>query len=135
MNVRTYTITMILATVIAWTGWSVVLVNFDPSEGGVAVFLLFYSFLFLAFLGTLSVLGLWLRQWGSKDRGLVRIRAMESFRQAIVLSGVFIIALWLQSMRVLTWWNVLLLIILAAVIELVTLIFRRDDHKDLKINF
>ncbi len=134
MNVRTYTITMVLATAIAWLGWSLVLLNFDPSEGGTAVFLLFYSFLFLAFLGTLSVLGLWWRQGGSKDRGLARTRVMESFRQAVVWSGVFILALWLQSMRVLTWWNMLLLIILAAVIELVTLIFRRDSHKDMKTN-
>ncbi|PWB38477.1 MAG: hypothetical protein C3F02_03935 [Parcubacteria group bacterium] len=131
MNIRSYTLTMLVATIIAWAGWSVVLVNFNPSEGGVTVFLIFYCFLFLALLGTFSVLGLWLRQLVNKDRGLVRMMAMESFRQALVLSGVLIAALWLQAMRILTWWNLLLLIILAAVIELVTLIFRRDNHKDL----
>ncbi len=130
MHVKTYNVSMVLATVIAWLGFSVILSNFDPTQANWVVFLLFYLVLFLALLGTLSLLGFWFRKLWNRQRGVVRVMVTESFRQGIIFSIVLIVALWLQSMRVLSWWNMLILIILASVLEFVILLFRQkvDDN-------
>lgn len=120
---------MILATLLAWFGFYIIINNFDPEQANWVVFLLFYGVLFLSVLGTLSLLGFWLRRLWNRKRGIVRIMAVESFRQGIIFSVVLMFALWLQSMRVLTWWNILLLIILASVVEFVILLFRNNSQE------
>src|SRR3989338_511373 len=131
MNIRAYSLSIVLATILAWLGWSLVIVNFSPEQAEVTVFLLFYALLFLACLGTLSLLGLWLRKLFTKQKVIMRVVAMKSFRQAVILSAVLVISLWLQAMRVLTWWNILLLIVLAVVVELVFVVFGREPSRDL----
>jgi len=61
MNIKTYNIFMILATAIAWLGFFIIINNFDPFLGNWTVFTMFYVVLFLAILGTLSLLGYWWR--------------------------------------------------------------------------
>lgn len=117
---------MLVATGIAWLGFFIIINNFDPNEGGWLIFALFYFVLFLGIVGALSLLGFLARSLWNRKRVRPRLMAVESFRQSIIFSAVLIIALWLQAGRVLTWWNMLLLIILATVVEFAILIFRQD---------
>lgn len=119
---------MLVATTIAWLGFFIIINNFDPTVGGLMVFSLFYFILFLSIIGTLSLLGFLLRSLWNRKRVRPRLMAVESFRQALIFSAVLIIALWLQAGRVLTWWNMLLLIVLATVIEFVILVFRQGTE-------
>ena len=80
-------------------------------------------------LGTLSLFGFLSRSAFNRKRARPRIIATESFRQAIIFSAVLILALMLQAGRVLTWWNMALLIILATVVEFVILVFRQNDEQ------
>lgn len=130
MNIRVYSLIMILATILAWLGWSLVIVNFSPEQAEVTVFLLFYVLLFLAGLGTFSLLGLWSRKVFSRQKLILRAVALKAFRQGVILSAVVVTSLWLQALRVLTWWNILLLIVLAVVVELVFVVFSKELPKD-----
>lgn len=128
MNIKTYNISMLMATIIAWLGFFIIINNFDPFEANLVVFIMFYSVFFLSILGTLSLLGFWLRVAWNRKRGIPRVMVTESFRQAIIFASALIIALLLQSGRILTWWNMLLLIVLATVVEFLVLVFRQNPE-------
>ncbi|MCD4760656.1 hypothetical protein K8R42_02040 [bacterium] len=129
MSIKTYNIIMLLATAIAWLGFFIIINRLDPSDGDFVLFVLFYLSLFLSILGTLSLIGFAFRTLWNRQRGIPRVMVIESFRQAIIFSAVLIIALWLQAGRLLTWWNMVFLIVLATVLEFVILLFRQSDNK------
>ncbi|MBU1999155.1 MAG: hypothetical protein KKE64_06635 [Candidatus Omnitrophica bacterium] len=130
MSIRGYNLMMLVATGIAWLGFFIIINNFDPQAANLVIFSLFYFILFLSILGTLSLLGFLLRSLWNRKRARPRLMATESFRQALIFAAVLIIALWLQAGRVLTWWNMLLLIVLATVVEFSILVFRQSaDNK------
>ncbi len=120
---------MLLATALAWLGFFIIISSFDPTEGSWLVYAMFYSILFLSILGSLSILGFLLRSLFNRKRGRPKIIATESFRQAIIFSAVLTLALMLQAARILTWWNMVLLIILATVVEFVILVFRQNNER------
>ena len=120
---------MLLATILAWLGFFIIIRSFDPTEGSWLVYAMFYGILFLSVLGTLSLVGFLSRSIFNRKKGRPRIMATESFRQAIIFSMVLTLAFILQASRVLTWWNMVLLIILATVVEFVILVFRQSDEE------
>lgn len=121
---------MLLATILAWLGFFIVISSFDPYQGNITVFILFYGVLLLSLLGTLSLLGFWFRTFWNRKRGVPRFMAIESFRQAFIFTLVVLVALWLQSIRVLTWWNIVLLVFVATFLEFVILLFRGNHNQD-----
>lgn len=131
MNIKTYNIIMLLATLLAWLGFFIIINNFDPYQGDMVVFILFYFVLFLAVLGTLSLLGFWFRKLWNRKKGIMRLMVSESFRQAIIFSLALIVALVLQANRLLSWWNIVLLVVIAAIVEFMILVFRQDESKQL----
>lgn len=120
---------LLLATILAWLGFFIIITSFDPTQGSWLVYAMFYMMLFLSVLGTLSLLGFLFRILFYGKRARLKVLVIESFRQAIIFSAVVVLALMLQAGRVLTWWNMLLLIVLATVIEFVILIFRQHDEQ------
>lgn len=120
---------MLLATVLAWLGFFIIIRSFDPTEGSWLIFIMFYGILFLSILGTLSLLGFLSRTIFLRKKLRPRILATKSFRQAIIFSAVLILALMLQAGRILTWWNMTLLIVLATVLEFVILVFSQNDEE------
>lgn len=132
MTVKNYNIFMLLATILAWLGFFIVIVSFDPYQANLTVFVLFYGVLMLSLLGTLSLLGFLFRSFWNKKRGVPRFMAIESFRQAFIFSLVVLVALCLQSFRMLTWWNMLLLVFVATFLEFVILLFRNNEQQDAK---
>ena len=131
MNLKTYNIFMILATAIAWLGFFIIINNFDPISGNWIVFTMFYAVLFLAILGSLSLIGYWWRRLLNRRKEMSRFLVSESFRQAIIFSAVAIIALWLQAGRILTWWNIVLLIVSATLLEFIIILFRQNNSDKL----
>ena len=105
-------------------GFFVLIFNFDPNQADWVVFALFYLTLFLATFGFLALLGFWLRRLLNTERQQYRIAISNSLRQALIMSLVIVIAMWLQSARLLNWWNTLLLALAAAALEFVILLFK-----------
>jgi len=118
---------MLIATAIAWFGFIVIINNFDPYQANIVIFILFYSVLFLGALGILSLIGFWIRKLAYRRKEIPAIIVTESFRQAIIFSGVFVVASWMQASRLLTWWNIALLIVLATFLEFLILLFHNGE--------
>lgn len=131
MDSKIYNIIMGVATALAWLGFFIIISNFDPAAATWVVFLLFYLTLFLGSLGVFSLLGFWLRRLFSPKRTHPRLAVANSLRQSLIMSLVLVIAMWLQADRILTWWNILLLVLAATVAEFLFLLFRRNPEENL----
>ena len=120
MSFRSYLILMTIGTLAAWTTWVVVLHGVDPSRSGLLGFLLFYTTLSMALFGTLSMLGMMVRLWRSQGDIASRI-ALRSFRQAVLLTGLFTTSLMLFSQGWFRWWTMVLVVIIVGFVELLFL--------------
>ena len=117
MTLRQYLIIMSLATLVCWLVWFLVVFIYNPNAAGLIGFLLFYSSLFLAVLGTFSVIGFFIRSKIIKNDDIVFRHIKRTFRQGFFF-GLFITTnLILAQFRLLTWWNFILLLTLYIFLE------------------
>lgn len=116
MTLRSYLAGMMASTIFCWLAWGLVLYYVNPQEANLIGFLSFYLSLFFASVGTLTLIGFYLRVWFSKNEVLFS-HVNPAFRQAILLSIILIVSLILQSFRILTWWDGGLLIASVALLE------------------
>ncbi len=117
MTIRQYLLMMIIGTVFAWSAVLLIMTMIDPTDTQPVVFAVFFTSLFLALTGTFSVLGFTSRVALLGKRTLLSRQVAVSFRQAAILSVLITAALFLQSKSMLTWWNALLAVALATVLE------------------
>lgn len=127
MNAKNYSLIMGAATIIAWVGFFTIIFNFDPQEANWIIFTLFYLSLFLAVSGTLSIIGFFARILLLRKRSILRYLVSESFRQATIVAAALVVTMILQSVRILTWWNMALLILAAAALEFLILLFKKNQ--------
>ncbi len=116
MDLKKFLLSMSFATLLCWFGFFMVILFISPNEIGSLTFLLFYLILALAVTGTLTIVGFLVRKLFNKNE-LAFEHVMVSFRQAIWLSLILIISLYLQSKQLLAWWNAILLIMGLGLIE------------------
>lgn len=116
MDLKKFLLSMSFASLLCWFGFLTVILSISPNEIGALTFLLFYLILALAVIGTLTILGFLIRKLFSKNE-LAFEHVIISFRQAIWLSLILIISLYLQSQQLLAWWNAILLILGLGLIE------------------
>lgn len=116
MDLKKFLLSMSFATLLCWFGFSIVIISISPNEIGPLTFLLFYLILALAVIGTLTIFGFLIRKFFNKNE-LAFEHVIVSFRQAIWLSLILIISLYLQSKQLLAWWNAVLLILGLGLIE------------------
>lgn len=116
MTLRQYLILMSISTFFCWIIWVLALYLIDPTATGFLGFAFFYLSLFLAMTGSLAVLSFLVRMKFNKDE-LIFKNVTTSFRQAIMLSFLVIGSLFLKSKNLLTWWNIIFLILALTVLE------------------
>ncbi|NQV89756.1 MAG: hypothetical protein HQ488_05510 [Parcubacteria group bacterium] len=117
MSFRSYLILMSLASVAAWIAWVVVLHGIDPSASGFMGLILFYATLSIALFGSISVFGVLFRLW--KDRSAIVLRVtLQAFRQALLLTALFVSSLILFSQGWFRWWTMFLVVIIVGFVEL-----------------
>lgn len=116
MSLRRYLIIMGLGSLISWSAWFLIIFYIDPYNSGFVGLASFYLILFLALLGTLSLLGFFIRFIFLKKSVLFRHIGI-SLRQAILFSTLISFSLLLQANRLFTWWNAILLILSLALLE------------------
>ena|SRR3989344_7583865 len=124
MTLKTYLTIMLLATAICWSAWAVVVQSVNPEATNYIGFLLFYMSLFLSVVGTAALAGFVIR-FGLMRRDLVFRQVAVAFRQSFLFAAVIVGALALQALRMLTWYNALLLIAAVTVFEFFLISYKR----------
>ncbi|MDO9579730.1 MAG: hypothetical protein Q7J06_04055 [Bacteroidales bacterium] len=123
MTLKKYLNLMTILTVICWGAWFLVLILINPEQSDLIGFVLFYFSLFLALLGTISVVGFLIRVWLKKKPIFKQVEI--AFRQAIwfglLISAIFI----LKGLDLLRWWNALFLVLFLIFLELFFLLSNR----------
>ena len=102
--------------VFCWAAFLVVIFKIDPFSSGFIGLFSFYLILFLAFMGTLSLIGFFIRSIFLKKTVLFRHIGI-SLRQAIMFSVLIVVSLMLQANKLFTWWNAILLILSLTLME------------------
>jgi len=115
MTLKKYLNLMGILTLICWLAWVVVLFFINPEKTGLIGFVLFYFSLFLAVLGTASVLGFVVRARLNKSPVFKQVEL--AFRQGIWLGLLVVGLLLLQGLGLLRWWNGLLLLLFLTFLE------------------
>jgi hypothetical protein len=126
MSFRAYIILMIVGTLVAWLGWGIVVWNVNADEAGGLGFGLFFLTLLMGLVGTITLIGLLIRLVVMKRRELVIREVKTSFRHAVLLSGVSIISLILSAQGWLSWWVIIVFIVVAGVLEYVSLLIQHS---------
>lgn len=131
MSLRTHIVLMLTTTVLAWISWLLVLVYVNPRAADFWGFFIFYASLFLSLFGTFTVLGFVVRSVVTMRRRTETYRVGISVRQSLLWSSALIIALMLQSQRVLTWWIFTIVLIVFGLLEFIfmSMQFQSDSNK------
>ncbi len=123
---------MIIGSFISLFAWIIVLLFINPTESGPVLMLLFYLSLGLTVLGFFTIFGFMIRKFGSKKEPVFE-QVIISFRQALWISFVVVISLFLKSKGLLNWTNEILLILALSLIEFFCLSTKDKDVEN-KIN-
>lgn len=115
MSLKKYLILMLFATAVCWLAFGMIIYFVDPDRAGILGFSLFYLSLLLSLCGILALLVLLARSRFSEDPAYRQVST--SFRQAVWFSLLITFFLFLQGMRVLKWWNLILFILFLAGLE------------------
>jgi len=124
MSLRAYLTLMVFGTVIAVATFFLVLYRVDPVTAGVPGFGFFYLSLFFAICGLVSIFGFLARVVLHHEELLSRM-VWLSFRQAVFLATLALVALALHAHGLLFWWNSLLLVAVGTVAEFIFITIER----------
>jgi hypothetical protein len=116
MSLRTYIIGLVIGTVLCSASWVMTILYVDPSEAKIFGALLFYMSLALGITGLASLIGFYLRILFSQNE-VIFAHVTPSFRQGALISLCILILLVLQSFRLLTWWDILLVVLIVSLTE------------------
>lgn len=115
MSLEKYLKTMLVATALCWLAFLVVIFSIDPSEASCTGLSLFYFSLFLSLVGFFSIVGLIFR--GHLTTDTTHKKVTIAFRQAIWFSALIVFFLFLQGLRLLHWWNLVLFVLFLTLLE------------------
>lgn len=117
---------MLFSTLLAWGAWGFVILNVQPGVSGITGLGLFYTTLCVSLIGSLTLIGLFVRLLLSRSRanGLAFRDVRISFRHAVLLSTVAVLALICSSEGWLYWWTWLALLASAMALEGVALLLQ-----------
>lgn len=116
MNLKQLILIALSATSIFWLSWVLVIMEVDPDSSGWTGQLIFYGSLFFSLLGSFFLSVLLYRRITNKTDLEYKI-VSASFRQSFFFALIVIGALYLQSQRFLTWWNIIILVLGIAILE------------------
>lgn len=116
MSVGHYILGIFITAILGWASWLVVVFNISPFISHQIALTLFYASLFVALTTTFTLLIYYLRTSLIKNH-LYFAHLNVSLRQGSLLALMVNIGLVFQRLRVLTWWDALLLLIIVMLIE------------------
>jgi hypothetical protein len=111
-----YLIAIAIATLFSWASWVVVINELSPFTQPAWALSLFFASLFFALTGTFTLIIYSLKVWGNK-REIYNKHLNTSIRQGVLLSAMICVGLFFERLKVLTWWDGLLLLAIVLLIE------------------
>ena len=113
---RNYILAVLTASLMCWISFVLVLYQMSPFSQPFLALGLFYASLFVALSGTFSMVFYGLRRWANKNE--IHNRHLNaSIRQGILVSVMLVVGLGFQRLKILTWWDGLLLLGIVLMIE------------------
>ncbi|MFH0776417.1 MAG: hypothetical protein V1936_02290 [Patescibacteria group bacterium] len=123
LNSKNYLLGLASLAGLGWLALFIVVWRLDPFTSTALAVPFFLAALFLALTGTLALLGFYLRVWFR--RGEIYLQHISiALRQAIFLTIATEVALIFQVLRILTWWDGILI---AAAVGLFEIYFSSRD--------
>ncbi len=123
MTSRNYLLGILLTAILGWIALIIIILRLDPFASTALAIPFFFAALFLTLTGTLTLAGFYFRVWFR--RGEIYLQHISiSLRQAILLTIATEVALAFQILRILTWWDGILIV---AAIGLVEIYFSSKD--------
>ena len=107
---------MLVTTLLCWLAFVFVLYNVNPGITNWLGFLLFYSSLFLALVGTAAIFGFVIRFIGLRHKLAFR-SVKDAFRQSFLFSFFIVATLVLLSQDLFSWLNLFFLVVGLSVLE------------------
>jgi len=127
MTLKSYLNFMTILTAICWLGWLAVIFLINPAQTGFLGFILFYSSLFLALVGSCALVGFLVRSHLKEQP--IFLQAQIAFRQGTWISLFAVGILALRGLDILRWWNALFLLLFLVILESFFLSSRRKYKK------
>ena len=125
MPLTKYLFFMVVATLLCFVALALVIFLVDPVESGNTGIAIFYASGFLTVVGTASIIGFLFRYY-FHTREFASVQVRNSFRQAVWLGVLVIGILMLQRANLITWWILLILVLILTVLEMLTLSFKKQ---------
>lgn len=116
MNLRQYILILSFGSAIALCAWLIVLINIDPVTAGLLAYAMFYATLFAALTGVFTTIATLFRSL-RKKRESVELTIKTSFRQGAFLALLIELSLYLIQRGSLSWWVLLLIILILGFVE------------------
>ncbi len=130
MTLRQYLFLMIFATLLCWVAWFFVLLNVDPFVDSNLGFFFFYTTLFCALLGTLSLITFLLSSLFHRQTVPMFRRVQKTFISGLVVSAVLVVLLYLQGKQILHLWNLFIFLGVILCLILFTFSVRLHNQKE-----
>lgn len=115
---RFYLYTLFFLTVIFWITFGIFIFFINPYKADTTTFGVFFASLFLAILGTLTLLGFYFRLMFFK-KGIILKHLKPAFRQGILLGLFFTGLLVFLMLNIFNWWTIALYFVILSLIELI----------------
>lgn len=125
MTLKTYLALMIIATLVAWLGFGIVVLMVDPQTSNWLGIALFYVTLMMAVTGTGSIIGFIIRFLFLKHELIVR-SVLVAFRQGFFAAVLISALLFIFSRGIFSWLNLGLLIVCLTALEFLLLSLESD---------
>jgi hypothetical protein len=116
MTLQQFLTLMTITTLVLYVVFASVVVYFDPTSSGAGSYLFFYLSLGLSLVGSFTIGGYFLRRFFTPKQIAFR-DIMTASRQAVLLSILVLMSLWLKQINGLSFMNVTLLIVFLAAAE------------------
>lgn len=105
-----------VATVLGWVSWLVVINKLSPFLSGNLALAFFYSSLLVALTGTFALVNYYLRIVFVGGENFPK-HFNAAVRQGVLLASMVCLGLAFQRLRVLTWWDAALMLMIVLLIE------------------
>jgi hypothetical protein len=127
MTVRLFLGGTLLGMIVCWAIWALIVMWLDPLQAGPMGFALFFLSLFLAVAATAALVGYGVRRL-LHARQLSAYSVRPALRQGVFIALFLDLLLFLQLLRLMQWWIVLIILIFFLSLEFVFVGYDRSNR-------